>query len=358
MAVLIVLFLLNVKSSAHRNTFKVGVLVPTSGNFALIGERMRNGFEMAKADLIQSGFDSSINIVYEDACQPKEAVAAVQKMIDIDKITLLGGSFCVAGFVPSIPLLEKAGMISFNTAPNPDSVLGKKYVVSTNSSIREKAEKIAQFAYHQLKGRTAAVIYYNTPLGHDYNTYLSKTFEKAGGKILLSEMTLIDATDFRTQLTKIRQLRPDVIFVVELAKPLGNLLKQARELGIDSAIIGNSQNEDPAVIEAAGDAAEGFIISSDEPFPKTPAILDFSSRYRAEYGQDADVFAANAYDALMIQATAFHKCINDSDCMLKEIHSIRDYPGVSGLITMSLDGSASKPTIFKKVANGKFIQIK
>lgn len=251
---------------------KIGVIAPLTGNFGVLGERVKNGFEMAKTDLIKNGIVNNINIIYEDVCQPKDAVSAIQKLINIDKIDILGGSFCVIGFVPSIPILEKAKIVYFNTAPNPDSVIGKKYLISTNSSIQEKGQQIADFAYDKLNGRTAAIIYYNTPLGVDYNKYLSETFEKSGGKILSSEITLVDATDFRTQLVKIKQLKPDILFVVQLANPLGNLLKQADELGVSSIIVGNSSNEDPSIISTAGLSAEGFVIASDEPFPKNEKI--------------------------------------------------------------------------------------
>ena len=338
------------------NAFRVGVIAPLTGNFGVLGERVKNGFEMAKADLIKNEVIDDIDIIYEDVCQPKGAVSAVQKLINIDEIDILGGSFCVVGFVPSIPILEEAEIVYFNTAPNPDSVIGKKHLISTNSSIQEKGQQIAKFAYDKLNGRTASIIYYNTPLGVDYNKYLSETFEKSGGKILSSEITLVDATDFRTQLTKIKQLKPDILFVVQLANPLGNLLKQADELDVDSVIVGNSSNEDPSIISTAGLSAEGFVIASDEPFPKNEKINDFAIRYSELYGQDADVFAANAYDALTLQVTVFNKCGDDNACMLEELHNIKDFEGVSGNITIKDDGTAEKPTIFKIIKDGEFVR--
>ena len=345
-------------SSLKDNPIKIGVIAPLTGNFGLIGERMRNGFELAKEDILKDGEVSSLDLVYEDACQPKEAVSVARKLIQADHVNILGGSFCVVGFVPVVPIFEQAKIITFNTAPNPDSVLGKKYVISTNTSIREKAAQIALYAHNNLKAKTAALIYYNTPLGKDYDKYFTQNFEKAGGKVISSEITLVDATDFRTPLAKLKSLNPDLIFVVQLAKPLGILLKQAQELGITSILMGNSSNEDPTVLSAAGTASEGFVIQSDEPFPKTDKINDFTKRFEKKFGQKPDVFAANGYDALQLQVEAYSKCKGDTECMLKEFHNTIDYPGVSGNITIKEDGSASKPTIFKVVKNGKFVEIK
>lgn len=354
--VLIAFVLVRNSQESNAETIKIGVIAPLTGNFAVLGERIKNGFELAKEDILKEEIVGSLEIVIEDACQPAQAVSAAQKLINIDEVDILGGSFCVVGFVPVVPIFEEAKILTFNTAPNPDSVLNKKYVISTNSSIKEKSEQIAQYAYDKLGARTVAVIYYNTQLGLDYNKYLSETFERAGGKVISSEVTLVDATDFRTQLTKIKGSDIDVIFVVQLANPLGNLLKQARELGIQSVIMGNSSNEDPTVIQSAGIAAEGFVIASDEPFPKTDKINDFATRYKEKFGQEADVFAANSYDALWLQVEAYLECDGEVECMLENLHQVKNYPGVSGNITIREDGSASKPTIFKVVKNGQFVR--
>ncbi len=341
----------------NRSTIKVGVIAPLSGNFALLGERVQEGFAVAEEELKQSGV-TNIEVIIEDACDAKTAVSAINKLIQKDKIDILGGSFCVAGFVPVIPILEENKMIGINLAPNPDSVLNHRYIISTNTSIKQKGTELGSFASAQIKAKTAAIIYYNTPLGEDYRKYFTLAFESAGGKVLLTQMTQIDASDFRTELTKIKALNPDIIFVAQLAKPLGNLLKEANELGLKSKILGNSQNEDPTVIEIAGKAAEGFIISSDDPIPRTDAVEKFDHMYKEKYGKDADVFARNAYDSLMLQSQALEKCKKDTECLIRFFHQIQNYEGASGIITIQIDGTAYKPTSFKVVKDGKFIKLK
>jgi branched-chain amino acid transport system substrate-binding protein len=353
LVIAVIIILVGILRSGTSHDLKIGVLVPLTGNFGLIGERMKNGFELAKQDILKED-KVRIDMVYEDACQPKEAISAITKMIQIDKITLLGGSFCVAGFVPVIPILEQNHIIGFNTAPNPDSTLNHRYIVSTNGSIKKKAAELATFARTELNAKTVAILYYSTPLGEDYRKYFQEKFEMLGGKVVLNQVTLIDATDFRSELLKIKEQKPDLVFVVQLAKPLANLLKEARELGLSSKILGNSSNEDVSVLEAAGVSAEGFLISSDEPL-QTEKISDFENRYREQFKQSPDVFARNAYDALMLQSQAYKKCGGENDCMLSYFRSIKNYSGVSGSITIETDGTASKPTSFKVVKDGKFV---
>ena len=304
----------------------------------------------------QGGVGSKVEVIYEDACQPKDAVSALTKLIMHDKISMLGGSFCAVGFVPMISILEQNNMIGFNTTPMPDSAMGHANIISTNSSVKLKAVELGKFASLTLKAKTAAIIYYNTPLGEDYRKYFTESFEGNGGKVISSQITLVDATDFRTELTKVKAEKPDLIFVVQLAKPLANLLTENHDLGITAKILGNSSNEDMSIVNAAGVAAEGFLIASDEPMPKTDVINNFDLAYKAKYGQEPDVFARNAYDSLVLESASYAKCGANNECILKYMHGVTKYDGVSGLITIQEDGTAFKPTSFKVVKDGRFVK--
>src|SRR3989344_5839970 len=119
-------FFLTRKSEIPNNNYvKIGVIAPLTGNFSIFGERIRNAMELALEDI---SIGKEVKIIYEDACSPKEAVSAAKKLIEVDKVSWLGGSFCLVGFVPIITLTEENKMIAFNTAPNPDSILNHPYV--------------------------------------------------------------------------------------------------------------------------------------------------------------------------------------------------------------------------------------
>jgi ABC-type branched-subunit amino acid transport system substrate-binding protein len=102
-----------------------------------------------------------------------------------------------------------------------------------------------------------------------------------------------------------------------------------------------------------------MIISSSAPEKPTAAVLDFQKRYKAKYGEDADVLATNAYDAVIIQARAYATCDGDTTCMASKIAATKDFAGVSGNISVNAaDHSVSKPAMFKMVKNGQFVELK
>ncbi len=343
-------------TSQNQNEIKIGAIAPFTGSFALQGERIRNGMDLAKEEILRDDNTKSINIIYEDACLPKDAVPAFRKLITADSISILGGSFCLIGFVPLITIAEENNIIIFNTAANPDMVLNNSAVFSTNIAIRDDAQNLARFARENLSAKSAAIIYYVTPFGQDYSKHFDLYFKEFGGNVVSNEQTDLSATDFRTELTKMKKSNPDVIFVVHLANPLGTLLKQARELGITSTIISMSEAEDPNVLSTAGNAADGFIISSSEPAIKTEKVKQFEEDYKKKFNTLPDVLAANAYDALKIQISVYETCKGETSCMKNELHKIKDYDGASGKITINPDGSTNKPFIIKIVRNGTFVR--
>ncbi len=342
----------NSVSQESEKPMKVGVLLPLTGDFAALGKSIRNGMELARADIAEQHNGRAPSVMYENACLAQETTVAIQKLLSLDQVDTIGGSFCLIGLVPILTTTEEKKVIVFNTAANPDLVLNKRYVFSTNISIRNDAEKMVDYAVDKLKAKKAAIVYLATPFGQDYQKYLSQSFEKSGGSVVFSEAKLLDASDFRTEVAKIKEANPDVIFVVHLAKSLGIFLKQAKEQSLESKILGHYEAEDPTVIDIAKAAAEGFIISSSDP---ESINRDFEESYKAKFGQEADVLARNAYDALMLQYSVYNECDANSDCMQEKLHTIKDYDGVSGKITFEPDGSANKPTIFKVVSQGKFV---
>jgi len=216
---------------------------------------------------------------------------------------------------------------------------------------------LAEYAFNTLNAKTAAIIHLQSPFGEDYNKYISENFKTLGGKIVSQVGKAPNAQEFRTELTKIKQLNPDVIFVIHFGTPLGNIIKQAREIGITAPLIGDYESEDPTIIEYAGQAAEGFIFSSSDPLTETPKVVEFKQKYKQHHNLEADVVSSNAYDSLRLQISTYLKCKGLSDCMADELHHVKNYSGASGQITIDRDGSASKPTAFKIIKGGQFVRI-
>ncbi|TAK57541.1 hypothetical protein EPO17_01675 [Patescibacteria group bacterium] len=345
------------KNSTDDGAIKIGVAIPLTGNYGSIGEKIKNGLDLAKQDIESKNPGVSIKLVYEDACLPKDITSAVQKLINVDEVRVIN-QFCAIGLVPSIDITESKKVISVGVAANVSDLTSKKYYFSPNFSVKENATTIANFGTNTLKAKKAAFLYYNTQFGKDYRRYTGEQFVASGGEIVADEMVNLDITDFRTNLAKIKKAKPDIIFVTHLTGGLGTIIKQAKELGMKTPFVGNYQNEDSLVLNIAGSAAEGFIISSADPEILSANNSEFKQAYQNKHDVAPDVFASNAYDALRLEVPAYIACKGDTDCIAQELHKVANYKGVSGTITIDQNGFASKPTVFKIVKDGKFVLYK
>ena len=351
--ILVLIFLTQRGTPKSGEPLKIGIAVPLSGDYGTFGESVRNGALIAQNDLANQG--KKIDLVFEDACLPKDSVSAITKMITADKIDVLGGSFCLIGLIPSLPILEQNKVIAFNTAANPGAVLNKTYLVSTNFSIKSDAEKIATFIASTLKAKNMALVYYDNDFGQSYANYIQAKLKTENVNVSFIQATKSDTKDFRTTLSKIKAAKPDAVAVIELGDSIGVFLKQAKEFNIQAPMVGYYENEDPSLFKTAGNSAEGFIISSADSQTKTAVTSAFEAKYTETYKKAPDSLVLNTYDAVQIQSLGFDSCGHNPDCLIKFFKSIKDYRGVSGIITINADGSASKPTVFKVVRDGKFV---
>jgi branched-chain amino acid transport system substrate-binding protein len=340
-------------------TITIGAIAPLTGGISVLGERMRNGMELARADLIEEGVVADLNIIYEDACLPADTVNAAQKLILQDNVDIIGSSFCLPGIDAIADIVEKENVILFNTAANPETVLSKDNIFSTNFAIPADATHIAKYAVEKLGAKRVAIVHFDSSYGESYYNSAKAYFDAHDVEVVAKVAKTLDATDFRTDVAKIKAAEPDVLLYFHFGSAFGTLVKQTREIGVDAPIIAHHEVEDPTVLEFAQGAAEGMIVSSSQPEVKTANVKAFEEKYLAAYGEMPDVLASNAYDSVRLQVESYVACAKDVTCTKEKLEAVQNYDGVSGRITIDPQTHAvAKPNIFKVVRDGAFVELK
>lgn len=116
-AVTTVLFALPFAQAESPETLRFGAIVPLSGDFAPYGQHIREGIELAETTLRRQGIE--VKVQFEDACLAPEALRGVEKLLNVDRIQALVGSYCVIGIIPTLPLLDRAQVLTFQTSEVP-----------------------------------------------------------------------------------------------------------------------------------------------------------------------------------------------------------------------------------------------
>jgi branched-chain amino acid transport system substrate-binding protein len=161
--------------------------------------------------------------------------------------------------------------------------------------------------------------------------------------------------DFRPYLTRIKDGNPELIFAAGYYNEAASIVRQAKELGITSQILGEEGFDSPKFLEIAGPAAEGVIIATnlDRDDPR-PLVQNFLKKYREAYNEDADMVGASSYDAFMILVKAIEKAGTDAKAIQKALLKTKDYNGLTGKISRFVQGEVVKPVQIQVVKDGKF----
>ena len=358
LALVTLLFTPGCSKKSEPKEIKIGAILILTGSDAKAGQSAKQGIDMAVKEVNGKGGinKKKVRIIFEDdQGEPEKAVTAVRKLINVDKVSAIIGPMWSSSVLAVSPIVEKEHVVILSpTASSPKITQAGDFVFrNTYSDILEGA-KAAQYAYNNLKYKSAALIFINNDYGLGLKDAFKEKFLKLGGQIIDEESYDPKSTDFRTQLVKINKLNPEVIYLVGYSE-MGKVLVQAKELGISIPFMSCIMFGIGDVIAVAGEAAEGvtYTYPSYDPEHRDKVTQEFGKQYKEKYGTLPDPEAAFAYDATNILFFAMTKGGLDSNSIKNALYQIKDYNGVTGLTGFNADGDVIKPIGFKKIVNGK-----
>lgn len=339
---------------------KIGVLLPLTGSAAVWGENAKMGLEIALEEVNQGGGvkGKKVKLIIEDSqSDPSKAVSALQKLISTDKVSVIIGDIASSSVLAMAPIAEKAKVVLLSPgASNPDISQAGEYIFRNWQSDALEGEIDAKFAYEHLGYRKTVVLNVNNAYGNGLKEVFEKSFQGLGGKILASESFEQGATDMRSQLNKIRNLKIDAIYMPGYPPEMARLLIQAKEMGIKRPFLSVQAFDDPKILETAKEAAEGVMFSVPKP-PNlsNPFVKNFIGRYKQKFSRDPGVTSDTGYDALRIVVWAMNQAGTSAEEVRHQLLTLKDFPGAAGLTSFDKNGDVIKPFIFKQVKNGQFV---
>ncbi len=357
---------LGVSNGRAQETIKIGFFAPITGPAAADGMSAKHAVELGVKEVNEAGGIRGKKvelIVYDDRLKAEEAVAIANKLIEKDKVVgVVSGSYSGPTRVTA-PIFQKAGMpMVAGYAVHPDVTwdpVQKKPndFIFRNGFLGEvEGAAAAEFAVKNLKAKKISIISMDNDFGRAISSGFAARAEKLGATILTKQMYKFPGEkDFRPYLTRIKEGNPDVIFAAGYYNEAASIVRQAKELGITSQILGEEGFDSPKFLEIAGPSAEGVIIATnlDRDDPR-PLVQNFLKNYKKAYGEDADMVGASSYDAFMILVKAIEKAGTDPKAIQKALLETKDYNGLTGKISRFVQGEVVKPVQIQVVKGGKF----
>ena len=342
------------------DTILLGEVGSLTGSEATFGISTRNAIELAIREVNAAGGVKGKKIeirVYDNQSKPEEAAQAANRLINQDNVLLILGEVASSN---SMAMAEKAQpakvpMIS-NASTNPKVTEIGDYIFRVCFIDPFQGYVMAKFAHDNLKLTKVAVL---RDLGSAYSQGLADVFERKftemGGKIVGRETYTKGSTDFRSQLTAIKRASPDAIYIPGYYNDIGLIARQARELGVTAKLMGGDGWDSEKLFELGGSAIEGSYFSNHySPDDPNPRIQKFISDYKAAFGSVPDALAALGYDAAMVAVDAIQRAPSFDRAAIRDaIAATKNFPGVTGTITLDDKRNATKPAVVLEVGKGK-----
>jgi len=339
---------------------RIGAILPLTGEGAKYGDSAKKGINLAVKEINSTGGIKGklLQVVYEDTQgDPKIGVTAVQKLVTSDKVSAIIGELLSSVTLAIAPIANKNGVVILSPASSSPKITDAGDFIFRNcpSDIYE-GSIMANFAHEKLQYKKVAIFHINNDYGVGIKEVFKDVFVKRGGTIVDEESFEQGATDFRSQLTKIKQARPEAIYIIGY-KETGYILRQAKEMGIKVQFLSTVTFEDPEILKIAMNAAEGVIYSASSFNAESDklAIQVFVQSFKKEYGLEPDIFAGLSYDAMKIMAAAISKGGDTGEGIKSALYNTKNYPGVAGEVSFDANGDAILAPVLKKVQDGKFI---
>jgi len=335
-------------SAAAVDTLGLGLCAPMSGGAASWGKKSEVGTKFAierinaRGGIVPKGKRKARMLelveVADDKNDPREGASIAQRFIDNEKILIMIGPLTSTVALAQAPILNKHGLVQFAIgATAPAYTKAGPYSFRLVPTDAFQGRYIAKWANDQGKWKTYAVIYVND----DYGRGLAEVFQDglkeigvAESNVVASEAFLPNDTDFSAQLTKIRGLDPDALFIAGHYKEGALIARQAAELGLKAQILGTDGIGHPEYIKVAGKAAEGTIYSGYFSLEdKRPYIQQWAAEFKEKLGYDPGLVEAIANDCVEMAAKAIEIAGDSRKDIAIGLSTIgRYYPSVSGAL--------------------------
>ncbi|NDY71946.1 branched-chain amino acid ABC transporter substrate-binding protein [Desulfobacter hydrogenophilus] len=347
-------------ASVYAKTLKIGSMSPLTGPYTSTGTDIKNGALTAIGVMVEQGgipgYDKIELVPQDTACNPRQAVAAANKLIN-EEVTGVVGAYCSSSTIPASETLDKENIIMITPASTNEMVTdrGLAYMFRMAGRDDDQAPAAVRFIKEKLKAKTLFIVDDKTTYSQGLADGIEKSAKGMGVDVVAHEHVNQGDKDFSAILTLVKRSNADVYYMsLQGFSPAAMMTLQAKRLGLKSQIVTNDAVFQPRYMDVAKDAAEGVYLTYGYTDPTTPEYKAFADRYVPKYGKIA-AYATYAYDCAMAYMKAVKAAGTTDPAKVKAELMKLDYQGVSKHIKFNKKGDSGSSYIAFKVIDGKFV---
>lgn len=346
-------------AGAQTGPIKIGHFASLTGSEATFGVSTDHGVILALEEQNAKGGIKGRKIelkTLDDASKSSEAGNVVQRLISEDKVVALLGEVASGSSLAGGKVAQQFGVPMISPSSTNKKVTEGRDMVSRVCFLDEfQGYVVAKFAKDQKFDKVAVLFDQAAP----YSKGLAETFktelEGLGGTITTSQAYTAGDADVSAQLQSIKTSGAMAVFLPGYYTDVGNIVNQARKLGITVPFLGGDGWDSSKLAEIGGAAIEGSYYSNHYSFDEArPEVQEFVGKFQKRWNETPDGLAALGYDAARVLFAAMEKSpsLGGKD-LAATIAATKDFPGVTGKITLDANRDAQKQAVVVQMKGGK-----
>lgn len=333
---------------------KIGVMLCLTGDCAEWGNNSLNGAKLAEEEINYAGglLGRKIDLVIQDSRDtvPSQAVNAFQALLQDPEIHYILGPSYTAGGMSIAALIARQPQIVV-ISPS----IGVKRFTETSANIfsiwpHDEASTRAIARYAIKNGwKRAAIFGSQDPFYVEQTRILIEEFQSLGGSFVAQEEPLPDAREVRAEALRIKTANPQAVMLMTYQLDVD--AKELRTLGYKGPLLAVQMEKD-RIKNAAGALEQCVFAMFEKPAPQ------FVQSYRTRFAADPGVSADTAYDALKVLAASIQRSNTlDPQQVSKELHTVRNFSGASGVFSFNEKGAVEKNPVLWRVIRDSYERV-
>jgi len=328
--------------SMAADTIKIAMAGPVTGAVAQYGEMQFVGAKMAIEQINKAGGVNGAQlegVVYDDACDPKQAVAVANKIVN-DEIKFVIGHLCSSSTQPASDIYEDEGILMISPASTSPDITARGYqlVFRTIGLDSLQGPTAGNFIADHIKPKTVAVLHDKQQYGEGIATAVKQTLEGKGTKVALFEGINAGDKDFSTIIAKIKQAGVDFVYYGGYHPELGLLLRQTKEKGLNVRYMGPEGVGNKEISAIAGPASEGLLVTLPKSFDQDPKNQALVAAFKAKNEDPSGPFVFPAYAAVQVIADGIKKAGSTDTAKVAEALRANSFETPTGSLAFDAKG--------------------
>ena len=338
-------------------TLKVGLLQPPS-----YYPSYTKGVNLAQVEINSEGgiLGMNVELVHRDEVTDT-FLETLTELVEVEKVVGIIGPVFSSHAVQIDPSLQLPMLVGATDANRVTQTNEFIFLVSGSNALH--AELIGQFAANQLNAQTAAMVWqvddvYSMGLVDAFDA----KFQELNGEIVDRQSYQVGDTTFTEQLTSIQARQPDVIFLASFPPEVPLIIKESRDMGINSIFIGGDGMEDPE--NMLGTLVDNKPLDSTyyttnlDLTSENPDTQQFIQAYQAQYNERPDGVAASGYDALYLLKIAIETAGTTEPVAVRNaLAQITNYSGATSIANFDTNRHPVKGVGIMKIENGMIMPL-